>query len=283
MTRKKRRHSARCRERYRCRTGVKVVLAILSVLCIYGSAGCAQRTAYRGDAETESQGGKNRKYSLAKVRFIQASELKVDQWALDNYFIEKGDILEISIWQIEELQREVVVRPDGKISFPLIGDVTAEGKTIEELRADVVEKIKLYIKVPQVSVNILEFGGKRVVIMGEISSEGVIRFSAPTRLMEAIALAGGFSGGANPDKIFIIRDAYQDEPTVIVANANKVMKQARLSENILVHSGDIIYVPRAFIADVKYFMDNIFGSLVSYADSYYGDTWRRRTEGKWQH
>lgn len=223
-----------------------------------------------------------KKYSTKNVRFISAADLDIEEGELEDYQIDIGDILEISVWQIEELQREVVVRPDGKISFPLIGDVSAEGRTIQELTDDIVEKIKLYIKTPQVSVNILEFGGKTAVVLGEVDTEGLIRFNRPTTVIDAIGLAGGFADTSNMDKVFVIRNLQRDEPTVILVNTNSILKRANLKENILVHSGDIIYIPRAMIADFKFFMDNVFGPLITYAQTYYGDTWRRRAHGEWQ-
>lgn len=268
------------RNRYLVRRICPLLVIVFILVCM---PGCVRRGALSRSLQSESEKPSQNMNNTKKVRYVSASKLEEDKWAVENYFIEKGDILEISVWQIEELQREVVVRPDGKISFPLIGDVLAEGKSIEELREEIVEKIKLFIKIPQVSVNILEFGGKRAVILGEVSSEGIIRFNTPTRLLEAVALAGGFTTDANADRVFIIRDAFEDEPTIILANANSIVRQAELKENILIRSGDIIYVHKAFIADVKRFMDSIFGKVVGYAETYYGDTWKRRKAGTWVH
>jgi polysaccharide export outer membrane protein len=172
------------------------------------------------------------------------------------------------------------VRPDGKISFPLIGDLPAAGKTIEQVRQDIVERIKLYIKMPQVSLNIIEFGGKKAVVIGDVTDEGVIRFNTPTRVIEAIALAGGFDKSkANLDKVYVIRDVHEKEPTVIMVNANNILKNGAIKENVLVHSGDIIYATRAMSQDFNQFMNNVFGQIVSYAETYYGDTWRRSYGG----
>ncbi|MDD4182374.1 MAG: polysaccharide export protein [Candidatus Omnitrophica bacterium] len=215
-----------------------------------------------------------------KAKFIKASDFREDEWALDNYLIDMGDILEISVWQVEDLQRDVVVRPDGKISFPLIGDVQAAGKTIEQLREEIVGKIKLYIKVPQVSINILEFGGKKAVVLGDVEDEGVIRFNTPTTVLEAIALAGGFDKiKANMDRIYVIRDARSEHPMVIMVNANDALKGGYVQENVLVRSGDIVYATRAMSADFNQFMDQVFGKVIAYAEAYYGDTWRRHIGG----
>lgn len=246
-------------------------LFALAMLCCF--CGCALMNS-KG---VKMQDAKKIKSPATKpAKFIKASEYTEDEWALENYLIDISDILEISVWQVEDLQRDVVVRPDGKISFPLIGDIQAAGKTIEQLREEVVDKIKLYIKVPQVSINILEFGGKKAVMIGDVQDEGVIRFNTPTTVMEAVALAGGFDKlKANPDKIFVIRGARTEQPLVIMVNANSILKGGYVKENIFVHSGDIIYATRAMSADFNQFMDNVFGKLVTYAETYYGDSWRR--------
>jgi len=218
-----------------------------------------------------------------KAEFISASDFGADDWAAESYIIEMGDVLEISVWQIDNLQREVVVRPDGKISFPLIGDVLAQGKTIEEVREEISEKIKLYIKVPQVSVNIIEFGGKKVVILGEVRSRGVIRFNSPTSIIEAVGLAGGFVSTANKDRIFVIRDFHKEVPKIIMVNANEILKKGDLRQNVFVRTGDIIYVHKSFVANFNYFIDNVFGPVVDSAQSYYGDTWKRLEAGKWKY
>lgn len=210
-----------------------------------------------------------------KVKFISAADLKEERGVVENYHIEVDDVLEISVWQIEDLHREVVVRPDGKISFPLIGDVDAKGKAIEELRTDIVDKIKMYIKVPQVSVNIKEFGGKRAVILGQINSPGVIRFASPIRISEAIALSSGFTTDAYQGAVFIVRDLNTEQPTVIVARVNEIFFKGDLSEDILIRAGDVIYVQTSVLASVRDFMNNTFAPLVGYVDAYYGFTWPR--------
>lgn len=204
--------------------------------------------------------------------------MKEDRGVVENYHIETDDVLEISVWQIEDLHREVVVRPDGKISFPLIGDVDAKGKTIEELRNDIVDKIKLYIKVPQVSVNIKEFGGKRAVILGQINSPGVIRFSSPIRISEAVALASGFTADAYKGAVFVVRDFDTEQPTVIVARVNEIFFKGDLREDISIKAGDIIYVQTSILSSIRDFMNNTLGPLVGYVEAYYGVGWRRQVQ-----
>lgn len=260
----------------RGKSGIYLFTVFLFTLAL--SFGCAHTNS--GIKTPNADKTVKPKPNTKKAKFIKAGDFEEDEWALDNYLIDMSDVLEISVWQVEELQREVVVRPDGKISFPLIGDVSAAGRTIEQLRQEIIDKIKLYIKVPQVSINILEFGGKKAVVIGDVEDEGVIRFNTPTRVLEAIALAGGFDKlKANLDKVFVIRDLHEAQPLVIMVNANNILKNGAIRENVLVRSGDVIYATRAMSSDFNQFMDNVFGKLVSYAESYYGDTWRRSYGG----
>ena len=260
----------------------RLAVSLFFLSIAISTSGCSYlHKTFKSDSKTNSKlNDSAKKAALKKAKFIKAADFKEDDWALDNYLIDMGDILEISVWQVEDLQRDVVVRPDGKISFPLIGDVQASGKTIEQLREEIVDKIKLYIKVPQVSINILEFGGKKAVVVGDVEDEGVIRFNTPTTVLEAIALAGGFDKlKANMDRIYVIRDVRSERPLVIMVNANDVLKGGYLQENVLVRSGDIVYATRAMSADFNQFMDNVFGKVVAYAEAYYGDTWRRHIGG----
>ncbi|MEI8348619.1 MAG: polysaccharide biosynthesis/export family protein [Candidatus Omnitrophota bacterium] len=255
------------------------ILALAAMVCMLACVHLPQHKVSSIDTGKAASAKKETKDVKAKevveVEFVAAKDLDEDSWAAENYLVEIGDVLEISVWQIQELQREVVVRPDGKISFPLIGDVVAVGRTIDELRQDIVDKIKIYIKVPQVSINIIEFGGKKVAVLGEVGSPGLVRFNGPTTLAEALSLAGDLTYQANKDRVFILRTMPGGKPVVIYANANKMLKEGDLQENVFVRSGDIVYVPRSFIHDFTYFMDNVFAKIVGYGETYYGDTWKR--------
>ena len=258
-------------DRLRSNRLVLSCVGILAALFILGEvSGCASSKASKKGAQKDE-------LPYKKVKYIRASDIaREERVSAENYSVEVDDVLEISVWQIEDLHREVVVRPDGKISFPLIGDVDAQGRTIEELRQDLVDKIKLYIKVPQVSVNIKEFGGKRAVLLGEVNSPGVIRFTSPIKISEAIALSAGFTGDANKGAVFIIRYLDTEEPAVIVADVNKIFFQGALSENIRVKQDDIIYVQTSMLSSFRDFMNNTFGPLVGYVEAYYGFSWRRQ-------
>ena len=166
------------------------------------------------------------------------------------YTVNLGDILDISVWQWEDLKAEnVYVRPDGKISFPLVGDVQAVGKTLTEIDQDVTQRLSEFIKSPEVSVAIRKFGGKKVIVLGEVSGQGVYAPTGRSTILEVVALAGGFRETAVTSNVIVIRgDAVRSE--AIVCNLRQALKQGDLSENITVEANDIIFVPRRFITNV---------------------------------
>lgn len=253
-------------------------LIIFLIFCLGALSGCASSKSKLRDDKDEEKAKTAKKYSK-DVRLLQAKDLNEENWKAENYRIDVDDVLDISVWQIEELRQEVVVRPDGKISFPLIGDVQAQGLTLDELRQDIVDKIKLYIKAPQVSVNIRELGGKRVAILGDVANPGVARFTAPIRLTEAIALAGGFTKTATKGAVFVIRDMYAEQPTIIVSDISKLVFQGDLRENIVVHQGDVIYVQTSMLSSMREmisdFMDTAVDKIIVYFERYYGFGWNR--------
>ena len=174
------------------------------------------------------------------------------------YYIDIGDVLDISVWQVPDLSRpEVIVRPDGKISFPLIGDIKTEGLTLTQLGDIITGKLKKYVKTPEVSIMIRGFGeqANKVVVLGEILNPGIYKFGGPPTITEAVAAAGGYSKYAVLNSIMIIRGDVKGKPEAIRVNVAQILKAARLSENILLKPNDIVYVPRSFIGKVNTFLE----------------------------
>lgn len=174
------------------------------------------------------------------------------------YYLDVGDVLDISVWQIPDLSRpEVILRPDGKISFPLIGDIKAEGLTLTQLDNIITEKLKTYVKSPEVSVMIRYFGeqANKVVILGEIISPGVYKFGSAPTITEVIASAGGYTKYAVLNSIMIIRGDVRTKPEAVRVNVAQILKSGNLSQNIFLKPNDIIYVPRSFIGKINTFLE----------------------------
>lgn len=187
------------------------------------------------------------------------------------YYIDVGDVLDISVWQIPDLSKpEVIVRPDGKISFPLIGDVMAEGRTLTQLNDVIANKLMVYVKSPQVSIMLRRFGDQanKVSILGEVLNPGVYRFSGPASIAEAVASAGGYTKYAVINSIMVISgDISRGKPKVNRINLVDILKGNKLSNNIILRPNDIVYVPRSFVGNVNVFMELIQPAISEYMQS----------------
>lgn len=245
-----------------------IALFIIISACSLIAAGCAT-------VSSKTKSDVNAEF-INNAKLYYASEIEDRGWQLKDYVMETGDVLNISVWQIKDLQRTVVVRPDGKISFPLIGDVEARSVTIEELRKDIEKKLSKYIRIPQVSVIVGAFGGKRAVVIDESGGGGIIRFAEPIRIIEALAMAGGYKEDVNLHKLYVIRGGLtrNDEPKIIVVNAHKIFREADMRENILVQSNDVIFLARGWLATVTDFVAQLdtlkseIGSVITQANYY---------------
>jgi polysaccharide export outer membrane protein len=167
------------------------------------------------------------------------------------------DVLNIEVWRVADLSRSVTVRPDGRISMPVVGDLDAIGLSLVQLKELLTQKFSDYVWNPQVSISIQTFGGRKFIILGEIRGPGVYRYQQDISLVEAIALAGGFKEFSKTGKIMIIRGDIRKQPQVkiISANMNNFFKKGMLTENLTILSNDIIYVGKDILGDYRDIID----------------------------
>lgn len=159
----------------------------------------------------------------------------------EKYRISVGDILYIRVLPAEDLSSEVVVAPDGKISFPLIGSLKVEGLTIKELQQILEKNLSIYISRPRVSIVIRYFAKKQVFIMGEVRNPGGYQYHEGLKLFELISLAGGFTPQAGIKNIKIYRGE-KGKQKVITVNFEEIITDT--SKDILLEPADIIEVPK---------------------------------------
>jgi len=158
------------------------------------------------------------------------------------YVLGYGDRVSIRVWGKDNLNTEAVIRPDGNISVPLIGDIQARGLRVEELKAELNKRLREYIFEPSVSVTVVDIKSLKAYILGEVSRQGEINIVEPTDVVRAIAMAGGFTIYAKKNKIQIIRTE-GDKKIKIKFNYDQVIKGINLDQNILLQPGDLIIVP----------------------------------------
>jgi len=178
---------------------------------------------------------------LAYPQASAADEQPVAQAGSD-YLIGPGDILMISNWKDESLTQEVVVLPDGTISFPLIGVIRAEDRTLVELKAEIEKRIKKYVPDPVLWVSVRAMNSTNIYVLGRVNNPGRFLMNSKVNVLQGIAVAGGLTPFANNNDIRILRTE-QGITRIIGFRYDDVIKGKNLEGNITLKRGDVIIVP----------------------------------------
>ena len=158
------------------------------------------------------------------------------------YQIGPEDVLDIMVWKNPELSRTVPVRPDGKVSLPLVNDIQAAGLTPSELRTQVALRLEDYVPQPEVAVIVREVHSVKVAVVGAVRLPGRYEIRTPATVLEMIAMAQGLTEFANKSGITVLRQQSGGTTTRIPFNYRKVAEGTE-QENFFVRPGDIIVVP----------------------------------------
>ena len=159
-----------------------------------------------------------------------------------DYIIGPGDVLGISVWRDDSLTKSVVVLPDGKIQFPLIGEILAGGKSVAQLKQEFVEKLARYVVDADISVEVKQSNSLFVYIIGRVNGPGRQMLVADTSVLQALAMAGGLNPFAEKDDIKIFRQD-KDRTLVYSFRYSHVVSGNYLDDNLLLKRGDVIVVP----------------------------------------
>ena len=158
------------------------------------------------------------------------------------YTIGADDVLSIVFWRDKELTADVTVRPDGKISLPLLNDVQASGLTPAQLKDRIVEESKKYVEDPNVTVVVKQINSRKVFITGEVKKPGPYLLTAPTTVLQMISIAGGLADFAKSEKIMVVRTE-GGKPVSYKFNYKQVIEGKKLAQNIELKPGDTIIIP----------------------------------------
>src|ERR1700723_1173725 len=159
-----------------------------------------------------------------------------------NYVIGAQDVLDVSVWKEPEVSRIVPVRPDGKISLPLLNDVQAAGLTPAQLAVEITESLKKYVTSPQVTVIVTTINSQRVYILGEVTRPGAFPLLPGMSVLQALSSAGGFTQFAKVKNIFV-RRIEDGRESKYPFNYKDVVNGKRPEQDILLKAGDTIVVP----------------------------------------
>ena len=171
-----------------------------------------------------------------------ASSSASDGNMAESYRIGPEDVLEISVWRNEAISRSVPVRPDGRISLPLVNEVQAAGYTPSELRTHLTKLLSEYIPSPEVSIIVREVNNYRVFVIGEVARPGRYQLRSATSVLEVIALVGGLTQFASRSRLFVLRTEGNGQKR-IPFNYNKAVAADGEQENFQLQPGDMLIVP----------------------------------------
>lgn len=159
-----------------------------------------------------------------------------------DFVIGVSDVLTLSVWREDQLQVTVPVRPDGRIVVPLLGEIEVVGRTPMEVQADLTRGYEGFVTAPAVSLVVTEINSRKVYVLGEVQEPGVFDILRPIKLLQVLAMAGGFTDFAKKDEVVVIREGTEGD--LRFEFSVKAITTGRSPEdNILLFPGDTIYVP----------------------------------------
>jgi polysaccharide biosynthesis/export protein len=159
------------------------------------------------------------------------------------YKIGPSDVLRIDVWKENEISRVAPVRPDGKISLPLLNDIQAAGLTTMQLSAVIAAGLKSYITNPQVTVSVQEINSRRIYITGEVNHAGALPLLPGMTVLQALSSTGGFTQFAKLKSIYVLRVGADGKKAKILFNYKEVVSGKKQDQDIALQPGDVIVVP----------------------------------------
>jgi polysaccharide export outer membrane protein len=181
------------------------------------------------------------------MRFLSVLVLLVGTFATAqaqqaSYVVKPGDVLEIAVWKEPDLQRQVLIRPDGAFSFPLVGEVDARGKTVIDLNKIVSERLSKYIAEAVVTIAVQEIKGNKIYVLGQVNKPGEFIVNPSVNIMQALSMAGGTTAFAATNDIVVLRGQGKSQTAMQFRYAD-VSRGRNLEQNIELVAGDIVVVP----------------------------------------
>jgi polysaccharide export outer membrane protein len=159
-----------------------------------------------------------------------------------NYIIGAQDVLDVSVWKEPDFTRTIPVRPDGKISLPLLNDIKASGLTPTQLAAEVTKSLNKFVTSPQVTVIVTQINSQRIYLLGEVARPGAYTMIPGMTILQALSNAGGFSQYANSKKIYVLREE-NGKQQKFAFNYKEVIVGKRTEQNIKLKAADTIVIP----------------------------------------
>jgi len=219
--------------------------ALLSTIVLVGSLGSiAHASQFEQAPKLTLVAGPSQGANPAGVRHGGEGAEKSSLTVTPDYIMGPEDVLEITVWKNADLSKQVQVRPDGRISLPLIGDVSAVGRTAAQLTDEISARLKSYMENPTVSILVREVNSYQIYVLGEVNAPGKYPLKSKTTLLQAITIAHGFTQVAARNKIVVFRFGKDGEGlNKIKASYDDIVLRDGSDQNIELKPGDQIVVP----------------------------------------
>lgn len=258
----------------RCRksSGLRAVRGVLAAAALlfcqlaltqtsFGSTAVMAGSSVRQESEAPAQDDRNRQEPESASGTLYESVGVVDQQEPteqpdgSEYVIRAGDELSVKFFYSPELNEELTVRPDGRISLQLIPEVVAAGRTPRELTALLQEMYAADLSRPEITVIVRSFTAHRVFVDGEVKKPAEIELSGELTALQSIALAGGFTEAARQNEVILIRRGDDGRPVIIPLNLRDIRRGRPTGRDLALAPYDVVYVPRSRIANVNKWID----------------------------
>ena len=230
---------------------LRAFIVLVLMLSVALSAGCASQ--------------QNRQLQAKLMQMARTPQ------TVEEYVVAPPDQISVEVWGAPEYSRNMVVRPDGKVTIPSLGDLYVQGKTLPEITQEVTELLSKELAQPNVTVSLVTARSKAVFILGEVRRPARIDYYGDMKLIDAIGYTGGLTMNASAGKIKVTR-ASLDKPEILKINLRKLVYDGAAEQNIVLEEGDIIYVPPTAFAKVGYAMSQLLfpfrsalGAVVTYS------------------
>jgi polysaccharide biosynthesis/export protein len=238
-----------CKDRFSTN---KLVLILITMLAFMATCAWAQDTTAQPQADSQSAAqpvlpatsdeGKD----VAKATPLPATDTpasRVSKVSPEGYIIGIGDVLDVNVWKEAELSKPAIVRPDGMITMPLIGEVKALGLTPVQLQDQITTALSKVVSDPQVTVIVTSVNSLSFNIVGNVSKPGYYPLTHPVTVLDALALSGGFRDFAKEKKIYILRTDASGKQQKIYFNYKQVIRGQKMAQNILLQPHDTLVIP----------------------------------------
>jgi protein involved in polysaccharide export with SLBB domain len=179
-----------------------------------------------------------------------------------DYRLQRGDIVDVKLFYAPELnETNLTIRPDGKVSLQLIGEVPVAGLTTEEMTTTLRQRYTGILKDPEIAVIVRKFTGLKAYVAGEVNKPGLIAYDGPITVLQALIQAEWLKGTAEPTSVVILRDTGNGTPSVHFVDVRKLVDEPAAAREMVLRPYDIVYVPKSKIASVQAFIDNYIDKI----------------------